>query len=125
MIDQLVGISGGLPCQIGFETYKGESIISDSTMSMLSFALADNFIGAMKQFGYKTRLAITCSNPNIKLTIPNELKTCVRKNTGNVIFLELGIKSIAYIFKISFSLTEKPEEGFEDDNMRFTVLNCF
>lgn len=49
----------------------------------LSFALVENFIGVMKQFGYKTKLAIKCSNPLIKLSIPSELKTFVTKNTGN------------------------------------------
>ena len=67
IIDQLVGITGGLPCQIVFESYKGENIISDHTMMTLSFSLVENFIGVMKQFGYKTKLAIKCSNPLIKL----------------------------------------------------------
>ena len=73
-------------------------------MMTLSFALVENFIGVMKQFGYKTKLAIKCSNPLIKLTIPNELKTFVTKDTGNEICFDLGIKSISYIFKIDFSL---------------------
>ena len=33
----------------------------------LSFSLVENFIGVMKQFGYKTKLAIKCSNPKINL----------------------------------------------------------
>lgn len=52
-------------------------------MTTLSFALVENFIGVMKQFGYKTHLTLRCSNPKIKLTVPSELKTFVIKNTGN------------------------------------------
>ena len=92
-------------------------------MMTLSFALADNFIGAMKQFGYKTRLLLRCSNQEIKLSVPKELQDSIIKDRGNELSLDLGIKSLSSSFKVYFRLKEElKEEGFADDNMKFTII---
>ena len=63
IIDEVVGGTGGLPCQIMFHSFKGEKkLITEETINTLNFSLVEDFIGAIKQMANKAKLFIGCSN---------------------------------------------------------------
>lgn len=67
ILDRLVSITGGIPCQIEFNEQGGQKIVKQETFSNLSFKMVTAFCEYAKNLCYETKTIICCNNEKIKL----------------------------------------------------------
>lgn len=74
IIDELVGITSGLPCQVLFAEQAGEQIINEETIMNLQYAMTESFVDFPKQFCFNSKITIACSKKEIKFRVPDSLR---------------------------------------------------